>query len=47
MKTIVFWDWWDFGIMFRVYRSNEIARYEFQLDIQVAWLNLWINCWKR
>ena len=46
-EPTIFFDWMDFGLMFRVYKLNEIGRYHFAIDIQIAWLNLWLQCWKK
>lgn len=46
-KPTILWDWLDFGLMFRVYKQNETSRYQFAIDIQIAWFNLWLQCWKK
>ena len=43
----VFWDWLDFGFVLKVYAQNNIGNYHFAIDIQIAWLNLWVQCWKK
>lgn len=43
----IFWDWLDFGLVLRIYKQNNIGRYHFAIDIQIAWFNLWIQCWKK
>lgn len=46
-EPIIFWDWLDFGLVLKVYKQNNISRYHFAIDIQIAWLNLWLQCWKK
>lgn len=47
MKTAIFWDWFDFGIMLRVYKLIEHSDYSFAIDIQILWLNLWLQIYKK
>jgi len=44
-KPHVLWDWFDFGFMLKVNKQNNIGKYHFAIDIQLLWLNLWIECW--
>ena len=44
-KPNLLWDWLDFGFMLRINKQNNISEYHFAIDIQVFWLNLWIECW--
>ncbi len=46
-KPNIFWDWRDFGLVLKVYKQNNIGRYYFAIDIQIAWFNLWLQCWKK
>lgn len=46
-KPSIFWDWLDFGLVLKVYKQNNIGRYHFAIDIQIAWFNLWLQCWKK
>jgi hypothetical protein len=46
-KPTIFWDWLDFGLVLKVYKQNNIGRYYFAIDIQIAWFNLWLQCWKK
>jgi len=46
-EPTIFWDWLDFGLVLKVYKQNNIGRYHFVIDIQIAWLNLWLQCWKK
>ena len=43
----VFWDWLDFGLMLKISKQNNIGNYYFAIDIQIAWFNLWLQCWKK
>ena len=47
IEPTIFWDWFDFGLVFKVYKQNNIARYRFAVDMLIAWLNLWLQCWKK
>jgi len=44
-KPHIIWDWLDFGFVLKVNKQNNIGKYHFAIDIQVLWLNLWIECW--
>ena len=37
------WDWFDFGLMLRIYKNMKHVNYYMSIDIQIAWLNLWIQ----
>jgi hypothetical protein len=43
MKVDLLWDWFDFGLMFRVFKNAIHAKYKVTIDIQIAWLNIWIQ----
>ena len=47
MKTHLIWDWYDFGLMMKISKQNNIGNYYLAIDIQIAWLNLWVQCWKK
>lgn len=49
MNKIINWDfdWTDFGIMIRVYKTTKICEYKYNLDLQVMWFALWIRFGKR
>jgi len=46
-EPTIFWDWLDFGLVLKVYKQNNIGRYHFAIDVQIAWFNLWLQCWKK
>lgn len=47
-KVNILWDWYDFGIMFRIYKlTTKTASHYFSIDIQILWLNLWLRFWKK
>jgi len=46
-KPILIWDWYDFGLMLKINKQNNIGKYHFAIDIQIAWLNLWVQCWRK
>jgi len=47
MKTLVLWDWYDFGVCLKINKQNEVASYKFAIDFQIGWFNLWIQFWKK
>lgn len=46
VKPHILWEWTDFGFVLRIYQM-EVSQYHFAIDIQVGWLNLWIQCWRK
>jgi hypothetical protein len=46
MKTLVLWDWFDFGIVLKFNKLNRLGDYKFAVDIQIAWFNLWVQFWR-
>jgi len=42
-----FWDWLDFGIIIRIYRTTEWSKYAIAFELQILWLNIWIQFWRR
>ena len=46
-KPLLIWDWYDFGLALKVYKQNNIGNYHFAIDIQIGWLNLWVQCWQK
>lgn len=47
MRTIVLWDWFDFGIAFKIYINAKHAEHYISIYIQIAWFNLWIQIFKQ
>jgi hypothetical protein len=47
MKVNILWDWTDFGIMFRIVKGMGYSNYYSFVDIQIGWLNIWIEVFKR
>lgn len=48
IKLVIFWDWNDFGVGFRICRfRNKINDYKFSIDIQIGWFELWVECWRK
>jgi hypothetical protein len=43
MKTLILWDWWDFGLVFKLFKTldNRLG-----IDLQIAWFNLFIQIGK-
>tara|TARA_B110000116_G_scaffold262546_1_gene267960 strand:- start:1218 stop:1370 length:153 start_codon:yes stop_codon:yes gene_type:complete len=46
-KVNIIWDWYDFGLMLKINKQNNIGKYHFAIDIQIGWLNLWVECWQK
>jgi hypothetical protein len=47
IKPSVFWDWLDFGITLKINTQIKSSSYYFAVDFQIAWLNIWVQCWKK
>jgi hypothetical protein len=47
MKVNLLWDWTDFGIMLKVFKNSKHGDYYMSIDIQFAWLNIWIETFKK
>lgn len=47
IRPHLIWDWLDFGLMLKVSKQNNISKYHFAIDIQIAWLNVWVQCWRK
>ena len=48
MKTTFEWDWWDIGLSARfLLKQMPWAEYKMSIDIQILWLNVWIQVVKR
>jgi hypothetical protein len=45
-SPVFIWEWDDFGIMFRIYKNTGMGHCFMSIDIQIAWLNIWIQCFK-
>lgn len=43
MKINFLWDWFDFGVMVRVFKNADGREYKVSIDIQIAWLDIWIE----
>lgn len=43
MKINFLWDWYDFGIMLRIFKNAKFGKYSISIDFQFAWLNIWIR----
>ena len=46
-KPHLIWDWYDFGLVLKISKQNNIGNYHFAIDVQIAWLNLWVQCWQK
>lgn len=47
MDPSVLWDWFDFALMFRIYKPIKSSKYYLCIDIQIAWFNLWVQLFKK
>lgn len=47
IKARIFWYWTDIGIVFRVYKPTGHSNYHVDIDIQIAWFNLWIQLFRK
>jgi hypothetical protein len=43
----ILWDWTDFGIVLKLFKNSSWSDYYGSIDIQVLWLNIWIEVWKK
>jgi len=46
-KPHLIWDWYDFGLVLKISKQNNFGNYRFAIDLQIAWLNLWVQCWQK
>ena len=46
-KPVVFWEWDDIGLMFRIFKNTKWIDYHMSVDIQILWFNLWIQCFRK
>lgn len=46
-QPCVFWEWTDFGIVLKIYQNTKYVDYHISIDIQIAWFNLWLQCFKK
>ena len=47
IKPSILWQWIDIAICLRVYKQSNFANYNIGVDIQILWLNLWIQCFRK
>ena len=47
IKPAIIWQWTDIAICLRVYKQSDFANYHIGVDIQILWLNLWIQCFRK
>jgi len=47
VNICVFWEWLDIGLCLRLYKQTEYSEYYIALDIQLLWLNLWFQFFKK
>ena len=46
-KILIQWDWLDFGLCFRAYKQINTARYYIGIDVQLLWLDLYIQLFRK
>ncbi len=47
LKFSVVWEWTDIALCFRIYQQSEFSDHHIGIDIQVLWLNVWIECFRK
>ena len=47
IKPKILWQWTDIAICLRVYKQSYFSDYNIGVDIQILWLNLWIQCFRK
>jgi len=47
IKTLILWDWDDFGIALILRKQSSIGQYKFAIDFQIGWFNLWTQFWRK
>ena len=47
MKTNICWEWDEFGIGVMVFKNSEILNYKLSIDIQIGFLDIYIQLFKR
>lgn len=46
-KPVIFWEWTDIALCLRIYQQTKFSNYYIGVDIQVLWLNIWVQCLKK
>ena len=46
-KTYLIWDLYEFGLMLKINKQDNIGKYHFSIDMQILWLNIWTQCWRK
>jgi len=46
-KITFFWEWTDCGLCFRIYKQTEFSDYYLGIGIQILWLDIWIQLFKK
>jgi len=46
-KPAILWEWTDIALCFRVYKQTNFSDYHIGVDIQVLWLNIWVQCFRK
>ena len=47
VNPCIFWEWTDMAFCFRIYKLTNLSEYHVGVDIQIIWLNIWIQCLKK
>ncbi len=47
LKLSIFCEWTDIALCFKVYKQSDFADYYIGIDIQILWLNLWVQCFNK
>lgn len=43
LETTLFFDWCDFGFVFKIYKGGVFTGYKISIDLQFLWFNFWIQ----
>ena len=46
-KPAILWEWTDIALCFRVYQQSKFSDYHIGVDIQLLWLNIWVQCFRK
>lgn len=46
-KPSILFSWTDFALCFRVYKQSQFADYHIGIDVQIAWVNIWLQFVKK
>ena len=47
MKIKILWQWTDIALCVKIYKQSDFSDYNVGIDIQILFLNLWIQCFRK